>query len=429
MRLVTSKNHNRKMEKLKIKDFGGIDELEIEINTFNIFIGKQATGKSITVKLIYFFKGIFREIFRGIMDEKSKTEIDKSLIYKFQEYFPNENWSNKKFIIEYYINDHHIRIYRKEKNKIKIEYSEIVKKQFTNCRRLINSDKKNFQPKDNFEIYRPNFNVNEKFYGILTKEIGGKSGYSQFFIPAGRSFFANLQSSIFSFLSNNKAIDPFLVEFGSFYESIKPIADRNFRGGQEVIANKFDEIAQEIINSKYFREKNKDYLLHRDKRKINVSFSSSGQQETLPLILILKAFLRLGFSGSGATLYIEEPEAHLFPSAQKKMIELLALVANHSRSPLQLFITTHSPYVLSTFNNLTQAGIVNEEIDDVKQLELFKIVLKESVIKPNELNAYALMDRSGKSIIDKDTGLVYAEYLDSISEEIADEFENILNLI
>lgn len=46
-------------EKIKIQNFGGIAVLEAEFKQINIFIGPQASGKSITVKLLFFFKNIF----------------------------------------------------------------------------------------------------------------------------------------------------------------------------------------------------------------------------------------------------------------------------------------------------------------------------------------------------------------------------------
>ena len=49
------------------------------------------------------------------------------------------------------------------------------------------------------------------------------------FIPASRSFFANLQKNIFSFLAENIDIDPFMKEFGSKYELAKKLySDINF---------------------------------------------------------------------------------------------------------------------------------------------------------------------------------------------------------
>lgn len=45
----------------------------------------------------------------------------------------------------------------------------------------------------------------------------------------------------------------------------------------------------------------------------------------MPLLVLLAQFLWVGH-GRGRTVYIEEPEAHLFPSAQKLIIELMAEV-------------------------------------------------------------------------------------------------------
>lgn len=417
------------MEQIKIKNFGGIEDLKIELNKVNLFIGRQASGKSITAKLIYFFKGITREFFDSALVERTKLQLEKKLLQKFEDYFPTDTWPSKNFEIIYSLNGNDISI-RKEKSKLKIEFSATFVKLFNYSKKIIKSDKNKFKPEDQFEIYRPNYKINEKYLALVEKELGDSSNFNPLFIPAGRSFFANLQSSIFSFLSNNKAMDPFLVEFGSFYENIKPIASRMPMGGRhdkrlDLIA---DSLIFEILGSKYLREKNKDYLIHADKRKINVSFTSSGQQETLPLILILKALLRINFSGNGSSLFIEEPEAHLFPAAQKKVIELMGLTFNNSRNSSQLIVTTHSPYVLTSINNLIQASIVSNSVSDEKKLAVYKIVPKELMISEKYLNAYAFKDGTAENIVDKETGLIYSKYLDSVSEEISIEFDELLNI-
>lgn len=416
------------MEQIKIKNFAGIDDLTIELNKINLFIGRQASGKSITAKLIYFFKGITRELFDSALSEKSKLQVEKKLLQKFEEYFPSDTWPSKNFEIVYSVNNSSV-IIKKEKSKLKIELSETYVKLLNYSKKLIKSDKDKFVPEDQFEIYRPNYKINEKYMNLVQKELSENSSYNPLFIPAGRSFFANLQSSIFSFLSNNKAMDPFLVEFGSFYENIKPLASRMPISREDKHLNSIAEkIIFEILGSKYLREKNKDYLIHADKRKINVSFTSSGQQETLPLILILKALLRISFIGNGAALFIEEPEAHLFPAAQKKVIELMGLTFNNSKSNSQLIITTHSPYVLTSINNLIQASIVLNSATDKSKEDVFKIVPKELMLNENYLNAYAFKNGTAENIVDKETGLIYSKYLDSVSEEISIEFDNLLNI-
>ncbi|MFM7370804.1 MAG: AAA family ATPase, partial [Sphaerospermopsis kisseleviana] len=81
-----------------------------------------------------------------------------------------------------------------------------------------------------------------------------------------------------------------------------------------------------------------------------INFASSGQQEVVWILLLI---LVLILNQRNVFLVIEEPEAHLFPVAQKQMIDLIALLANQAAN--QIILTTHSPYILSSFNNLLYA--------------------------------------------------------------------------
>ena len=243
------------------------------------------------------------------------------------------------------------------------------------------------------------------------------------FVPAGRSIFSILENNIFAILSRGEdvSIDPFLLKFGSFYQRVK---DRN--QSKEIKDSSIDNIIEEILGSKYYSENKKDYLIHNDNRKINLAFASSGQQETLPLLLILKYFSK---AKSNSSVFIEEPEAHLFPAAQKKITELISLVFNRNgEDNLQFTITTHSPYILSSFNNLVQASILYNSANTKNKKKINQIIPKELHLNPNCLSAYAFIDGKADSIIDPETQLIYAEYLDSVSEDIGSEFSDLLDL-
>lgn len=422
------------MERIIIENFGGLDKLDIELNKINVFIGKQASGKSVTAKLLFFFKEVYKDIFEANTQVKSKQVVNQYILDIFCNYFPPHTWGDKPFVVKYSLDEHFIRVLKVDEQKLKIEYSDSIKELFTIAKKLIKQDKERFSPKDEFDIYQPNnYHLERQYVSMVQNKINVKIGYSQLYIPAGRSFFANLQNNIFSFLSNNKSIDPFLVRFGAFYENIKPIVVRSSFLSilDKKIASLFEQLSQDIINGVYLREDNQDFLLHDDKRKINVSFVSSGQQEILPLVLMLRTLVSSSSSGGGTTIYIEEPEAHLFPRAQKKIVELLTLVASHSQNKIQLVITTHSPYILTSFNNLAQAGVIKTSLSEnnEKLNELYQVIDKELILDPNHLSAFALKDRTGLSIIDDETSLIHADYLDSISEEIAEQFDHFLNLM
>lgn len=412
------------MENIKIENFAGIKAIEFEFNSISILIGPQGSGKSITVKLLYFFKSFFSEIIRSIESEESKRELDAKQKDKFTTFFPKNSWPKGNFKITYELDETFI-ILEKVNNRLNFDYSENLKSAVAQARKIYSDEKKkmSIDPKRN-SFYQQR-ELSEKVEKYLSSKISEVSRYSQFFVPAGRSFFANIQKSIFSFLSDNRSLDPFLIEFGSYYESFKRIyRDEGFG---KIDDRRFDEIVSEILNSSYLREKDKDYLVHDDNRRVNLSNASSGQQETLPLIVILRALNIIHFSGRGSTIYIEEPEAHLFPNAQKAIVELLARTFNNKRNKFQIIVTTHSPYILSSFNNLLEAGRLSE----LKQSQLksiSKIVPKEEQIGQNLIAAYSLNKGKKESLIDKESNLISQTLLDTVSNEIAIQFGKLLDI-
>jgi predicted ATP-binding protein involved in virulence len=426
-------------EKLIVRNFAGIKELEIEVKRINILIGPQASGKSVCAKLLFYFKNFVWEILSVVENEQTKRNLDSSYSKKFEEYFPPDSWGNYDFFIKYEISNVFIEISRKQdsKGKISLNYSDYFKKEITGLRSLLRKAKEKSSDKNaNYErldrLYLTRQFLRDKLIDSLSSSLCKEAAFNQLFIPAGRSFFANLQSNIFSFLSSNNALDPFLRAFGSTYENIKN-ARLRFRNRLEEkdVREMHDEINRLIERSlcgKHVHEKGKDFLEVADGRRINVANSSSGQQETLPLTIMLAALPFLVAPRSGQTVYIEEPEAHLFPSAQRNVIELIATVFNYRKEKLQFFITTHSPYVLTALNNLLQAGLLYEESSQDVLHQLEKIVPRYKALTTSDLSAYVLANGKCSSIICSDTGLIDAKVIDSVSDELAIEFDKLLSL-
>ncbi len=412
------------MEKIKIENFAGIKSMDFEFKSINILIGPQGAGKSVTVKLLYFFKSFFSEALRSVDSEESKRELDKKQKEKFITFFPRESWPKGNFKITYTLEKTTITIERLS-NQVNFDYSDNLKKVIARVRKIYADEKKRISDDPKRSSYSFKRQLNEKLENLFKQEISTEAMYSQFFIPAGRSFFANIQKSIFSFLSDNRSLDPFLIEFGSFYENLKRFYNRETN--TDKVDKEFEEIISQILNSKYLREKEKDFLIHNDNRKVNLSNASSGQQETLPLVVILRVLNELHFSGSGATIYIEEPEAHLFPIAQKAMVKLLARTFNNKSSKFQIIVTTHSPYILASFNNLLQAGRLTK-LKPSEAKSISKVVPIQEQINPDLLSAYSLNSGKKDELLEGETKLISQTILDSVSNEIAVEFGDLLDI-
>ncbi|OHB78859.1 MAG: hypothetical protein A2Z25_23755 [Planctomycetes bacterium RBG_16_55_9] len=420
-------------EKLVINNFTGIKHLDLDLSKVNILIGPQATGKSICAKLLYHFKGFIFDIFTAVENQRTKREMDAAFIDEFQEYFPPQSWGKGGFSLRYTIGDSFIEISKGKtvKSKVRLSYSDFYRKELNLSRReLKKSIEKNLNGTKAWRWLIFN-DVKQDLIVSAKVELGELAGYNQLFIPAGRSFFANLQSSIFSILSSNRAIDPFMTEFGKLYETMKGISEitrPNGLKGRE-LKNKIDAIAESILCGKHIYEKGKDFLQLQDGRRTSLTHASSGQQETLPLAVILSLFPFQEFGNQGFSIFIEEPEAHLFPNSQRGIVQLIAVVFNKSKTPLQFFITTHSPYILTAFNNLMQAGSLEKRVhSDKEKKKLHDIIPPEQVLDPNVVRAFSLADGKGKNICSEDTGLISPNVIDEVSHVISTEFGELLEM-
>jgi ABC-type lipoprotein export system ATPase subunit len=405
------------MEKISIKNFAGIKEMDFEFKSINILIGPQGSGKSVTVKLHYFFRSFFQELIDNIIKGESIEDLNKMQEEKFVTFFPRDTWPIDDFKITYSIDN--IQFYlEKADNHVQFGYSEYLKNVIDEIKVVYKegSDKIN-------RINKPNL-ATERIKDLINLHIQESLSNNQLFIPAGRSFFANIQNNIFRLLNANNSLDPFLIEFGAYYENLKHLY-KNKGLNLNKTDRAFDEIIAEILNGDYLREDNEDYLVHKDHRKVNLSNASSGQQETLPLIIFLWV-LHYGMYG-GATIYIEEPEAHLFPNAQKAITQLLARVFNNKEHDFQIFVTTHSPYILSSFNNLLEAGRLSE-LKPENAKSIASVVPEEEQLRPGLLTAYSINNGEKENLIDKETNLITQTVLDNISNDIAIEFGKLLDI-
>lgn len=408
-------------ERLIIKNFAGIKKLELDVRQITILIGPQTTGKSVCAKLLFFFKNFINEMLK--YDQQDSINFDSLMLNKFKKYFPPESLSKDPFSIRYEYNDEFIEI-EGIRLELKLKYSREYANAVKNFKKQLKTSKRKAGV-DRSEIsqYVPN---RKELMENSKKKIGNESTFKQIFIPAGRSFFAILERNIFSLLSENRSIDPFLVEFGFIYEITKASMEIDPETDTNNIQAKFDGIIENFIGGKYFKRET-DYIASNDGRLTTVANSSSGQQAILPLVIILASLPFSLWLGGGQSVYVEEPEAHLFPTTQRDIVELIALVYNSAMSPSQFFITTHSPYILTAFNNLLQAGFIESKLSVRKKKKLYEIVPRERILKPGNVIAYSLSDGGGHCILDSD-GLITTNIIDDVSNELSKQFGDLLDI-
>lgn len=420
------------MHKLDVKNFSCIKSASIDLSRLTILIGPQASGKSLLSKLIYFFNAIALEHRGSDETENSFEDFKRSIKEKFLEWFPPSAWSANQFKIEYCLGRYEIRISRTKyadalAENVRIWISKDVEKfhlaaQSLRKKYISKSSEEGIADDDYWDL---RFQIQSEVRSLFDRTLGEDVITSQIFIPAGRSFFTSAGKAITAF-EHAKMFDPITLEFG------KRLANYRDRGGTNRSTNtklkgRYSPLnqADEILGGKIIIERNGEFLSTLDGRKIPFGLLSSGQQELIPLLLILDSLFSARIPGK-RFVFIEEPEAHLFPSAQSRVVELLASFTN--QHPLNtILVTTHSPYVLSKVNNLILAGQYGTVDLGLYAHQTEKIAKSDYWLPTPMVSAYALEAGEAKNIMDEN-GLIAADYLDNISGEISREFNKLLEI-
>lgn len=422
------------MEFLKVRKFLILRRIDFKVNRINLIIGPQANGKSLIAKLVYFFKKIPSEcIIQGIRGKWDKRKLDKSILEKFEEIFPRYIWEGSEFTVSYFINEKEISIKgrraQKGKTSLKIEYPSELYKFYNKNKQFLAKQLAKTVPQNAEETTNPLKSpvYNEFFYKNLQNSNFSTLFYRAVFIPASRSFFANLQKAIFTFLASNIDIDPFLKKFGQTYEGAKYIYKELAIIDSEInkeILKKIHGIIKFILNGEYELDDKQDWIKQRGK-KINLANASSGQQEALPMLLVLGSWPALPVK-NGKIFFIEEPEAHLFPVAQMYVMALLTLLYKELKT--DLFVTTHSPYILSSLNVFLQAQRVLDNNNNIQESQINEIVGVCCPVKQEDLSAYTIMNGELENIIDQEFGIIGSSVIDSVSDHFQDSLNKLISL-
>lgn len=443
------------MQKLIVDNFKQITHAEIEVKDFLLLIGPQASGKSTIAKLIYFFKFIqqfYIDMFSVDAPEMSgdvfMVNFNLRIISKFQEYFSFNEIPDPNFQIHFLLSSENNKnmYFNVKDDKVMVGFSQSMHDS------LIESTEKLLAlQKQSKELIAQDpaneMKIRTEFYGRVLKESCDtfedvKTGL---YIPAGRnitvSFSEQFQMLFFGHLSDKqKHIGGSEEEIiRSFMLHSKRLVDFFSNGYRQKLNNPFGQlvlnIAKKILKGIYKNENGTESIQIDDKNSVSLGNASSGQQESIRIIQDLIFIL---CNNVDTTRIIEEPEAHIYPEAQKLLIELMVLIANHCHS--QMIVTTHSPYVLSTFNNMLYYSKVLKAHPS-KREELERHFLSETLNTANQeflgvnadrFEAYSL-DQSRDvyclSIKDNTTKLIGDNFFDSETEKLNDDFAFLYSLI
>lgn len=414
------------MRTLRVGNFSCIASAELEVGRLTTIIGPQASGKSVLAKLCFFANDIVHTLPESIGRGDSFDKMSLGVKKRFMEWFPVAAWGTKKFRIQYSAGEYSVTFSRKTyrdklgddfRIRFSPEFRSAHESMLKRAERSAGGDKDRGGAADFDREWR----LRNQIRAAVARLQGEDAVSFQMFVPAGRSFFTSIGKAIAAF-EQGGVLDPLILRFGHMYARFM---DRRSRGffldpstRRLVVAN--DQAMSLLLGGVVRRDDGREFLLTPDGRQVPLSTLSSGQQELLPIVACMPSLYN---SQAGTLHYVEEPEAHLFPSTQCKIMQALVEASYDS----SLIITTHSPYVLAKVNNLIKAGELGARPGRARRAELSALVPKRAWLKRKNVRAYALVNGHLTSILGSD-GLVDAAYIDTCSSELASEFEALLRI-
>ena len=469
------------MQKIIIENFGPIQYAEIEVKKILVLIGEQASGKSTIAKLIYFFKSLKDDLFTQIYQDtnysylETKSDIINPIIKKFESFFGSTK-NLPDFKIEFYYSFEKNKVLRlsiDENKRLKPHLGDLLDSSFkastSSLKRLLQEPLNSNSISEQLQLFSTAEKIRyiEQLYRLLN-ELFESQQTDSLFIIAGRNatvsysdlfekyLFANIQSSLGENrrkMLQRQTIDEtlmlkFMERIGRIKETFKKIGDFGFEGlidnyARNEVKGKLYDIKNridKILKGEYQIDDGGERIaLNSQKKYVYLSNASSGQQESIRILQDI--FINI-LDDVKVLRIIEEPEAHLFPIAQKQLIELLALMVNHNDDN-QLIITTHSPYVLTVFNNLLFANRVVEKNPSTES-EVAQIIPQDSWLSAKDFSAYSLGNQSVSDslrgdvgamdsnyyepIFNQEKGTIQQNYLDTVSEILGGDFQALYSI-
>lgn len=381
-------------ERLIVKDFGPISNLDIEIRPLTLFIGTQGSGKSTISKLLT----ICRDLRWWLRILENDNTLKPFLDFGIDEFF------NDKSYIQYLYNDIVI-IYQDGSFSYKSEDK-------TNKEALEKSLKYQIAISATSLLERTGQTIKdlEDFHTLNLVKANSRLGL---YILAERNLVGNLSNSLASIMLYQIPLSNSLLEYMSIFEKAK---------------KEYPSYSIPFFNVKFVKKDGQERIELNGKNKdLPLSACSSGLQSALPMLMVIDYALKTNCFDA---FVIEEPEQNLFPENQFEVLKFITSKLG-AKETCQFIITTHSPYMLSSLNVLMLAFKLIQNEDEEVRNKVEEIIKPGLTVNPDKVAVYSLNPEGEdycKSLLSEKTGLVSGNELDSVSEIIGDDFDRLYTI-
>lgn len=418
--------------KLLLQNIGPLKKCEVDIDHLIILTGPQSSGKSTVAKAVYFFRTVKQDILHIMMQGGPKAASGRA----------DATWEQ---VLQQHMRDKFLQLFGPSwtiPDDMELKYSYSGKMSIrVFLKPNPNSPEQNFISfsfSGDFQDYLAD--LDQRVFSNISSTVKKSEElrlsekmddfYETVFIPAGRNLITLLSTQlnyIFTSLENSQLrnIDYITKRYTELILKLKPSFENGLSGLVDLAKNNSEQYKhyqkhkstihllekriQEVLNG-YYRYVDGEERLYLDQRNyVKINFASSGQQEIVWVFNLLFYYL---LEDRKIFLILEEPESHLYPESQRVLSEILALFFHEENAGL---ITTHSPYVLGTFNYLLFAAQSGRGAEAVKRK-----IHERYWVDPKTTSAYHIHDGIMEDALDSSDHLTLIDnsLIDGASDQV-----------
>lgn len=433
------------MVKFKLENIGLIDTAEISLNDFTLICGQNNTGKTYITYSIYGFLhswndlidfDIEQSIFDELEDngfcsidvtiyENKLNDILNELSLRYTNslssvFSVDDDWfKNSKF--EVIVNDLALDLKTEIENTFSSSKKDMFQMKKAKGSRILEISTLSSNIRNQIPHFILKDGINRTLGDIFFKQYFK----NPFIITSERTgislFHKELdinKNVMIEHITNNKSkdINPFQLLKDNISRYAIPIRHnidytrdlgdgvhkkKSFLHGDKEILGYFADILQgtyKVVSQEVF------FVTKKNKKQIPMYFSSSATKSLLELFFYIQHSAK-----KGDLLIIDEPELNLHPDNHIKMARLLAHLLNKG---INVFITTHSDYLIKELNNLIRLS--HTIVGKAKILKDYKYK-EHDILDYKKISAYINDFGNIKQVPINDMGMEMKTFDDTIN--------------
>ena len=328
------------IEKIKIKNFKNIEELEINLESVNVLVGANNAGKSSILQAIQFAVSIAQtSTLENTWWRRNSDTLPTSLTPDQLIYTPIKN---------VYKLGHGGKLDIEREKAIQIEFFEKETNQKSKV--LIRRGKnKNIATEIHNQILGEQLRSIDNPFSVYVPGLAGIPTYEEFRSPGilnraaargdANNYFRNI---IYKLKTNKEKWIKFINDFNSIFPNTNI----------KIIFN-------------YEKDEFIDISIESEGKSLPIDSAGTGVLQTLQILSYINLY-------SPKILILDEPDSHLHPNNQRLLAEKLHSLA--IENDFQIILSTHSRHLLYSFEDLAKINwISNGKIveEDINKINIF----------------------------------------------------------